>query len=522
MTQSFGIDEELSSSSRSVLETYSELKEILSRSIKEMESSQNTSVQFQMTSTPIRKDKDKLSHLHQFTDRKYIPSPITYKKSDPEEIERLCISRANEECDESKCNSTYMSSELPFMASKKHLSSDISSKQFSVECSTLPIQSDKQTKCSLNHTNYNISESKYTFVSFESHDDQRLKDQTLSFGDLKEKHSDTDEIESGRLEMTDISLQLSGISMSVPVTSVSQVIDHAQDLTKVEVPSLHQSNVLLSCWSIGNTDHLIPTTSCHDYGASEEKIDKINTLKNENCYLEKQFKNVEDRDISKVKDVGYVFRIQELESCLTESDQLHMQEQRLKSKTLGVQMALKHLRINEQYLIDENLRYREQISRLKTEKNFLQLRLSKAEQDGEEYFHEIKMITDKCEELLNQRKLYQDKKNHLSVEKLFLLKEIMDLKREKNRNAEQLAFITAEKDKLVQMLNSIKTMLFTCANEIQELQSGLREALAENSDLRKRNANKTQQQKMNDSKESWSNEEATERNELSTLEMTDL
>ncbi|KAM4052134.1 coiled-coil domain-containing protein 110 isoform 2-T3 [Anomaloglossus baeobatrachus] len=490
-----------------------------------MESSQNPFTQFQMTSTPKYKAMDKLPHLHRITDNTYIPFSVTDKTSDARKNDRLYL-------DESHHTTTYNKSpEVPFMGSKKHLGSEMS---FVPSSNTaLSVKVDKRPKSSLPYTSYQIPESKDSLVSFKGQDDELFNGQMLHISELKGEPSHAEETESQPLQITDVSLRLKESSMST--TSDSQHIDHSVDFPKAEVSSLHQSNALLHTregrirknsldWSTTNTDHpkqVIPLTDCQR--AASEKKEEINTLKNGNCNLQKQLKNVDSRDVAKLKDDDFVFKIQELESYLTESDQLHMQEQRLKSKTVGIQMALKQLQINEQCLKDDNFHYREQISRLKTEKNFLQLRLSRAEQDGEEYVHEINTITDKCEELLNQRKQFQDERNRISVEKQFLAKEIEDFNREKKINCEQLALITAERDKLVNMVNSMKTMVFTYAKEKQELQSRLKEILVENTNLRRKmNTHTTEQQKIDNSRESWSNEETSDRHKLSTLEVTPL
>ncbi|XP_056415698.1 uncharacterized protein LOC130357177 isoform X3 [Hyla sarda] len=435
--------------------------------------------------------------LSQITDRRYIPFPITDEIRDPERIERLCISPANKEYDGKHHNSSCKSSE--FMTSGKHNYSDISSGYFSVEYPSSPINIDKEPKSGLHDTSYRNPELKDSPGSCKS-------DQTMSLNELKGKHSDLEEIESGLLEMT------SDSNGSAPVTNVSQLKDYSVHLSKAQIPAMHEGGVSVHTReartsynsadsppsSISrNTNVPRHVTSTPDFAANNEKVvHEINTLRNENFNLQKEFKKADISDTAMIGDDSYVFRIQELESYLTEPDQLYMQEQRLKNRTAGVQMAIKLLRLNEQCLKDVNFCYREQISRLKTEKNFLQLRLSKAEQDEEEYVQEIRTITDKCEELLNQRKHYHDERNHLFVEKHFLVKEIEDLKREKKRNADLLALVTAENDKLVKMLNSRRTMLFTYAKEKQELLSRLKEALVENSDLkRKINASKTKQVK---------------------------
>ncbi|XP_077135734.1 coiled-coil domain-containing protein 110 [Ranitomeya variabilis] len=489
-----------------------------------MESSPSASTHLQMTSTPKCKAMDKLSPLHGIRDNTHIPFSITDKMSDPKKYDRLYTSCANKECDESQRTTTHKSPELPFMASKKHLASEMPLVPSSY--TALPLKADRQPRSSLPYISHHIPESKDSLVSFEGEEHEQFSDQMLSISELKGKPSHAEEMEFRPLQITDVSLQLNDSSMSV--TSDSRLTDHSVDLPKAEVPYVHQSKALLptrekriveksmdsstrSTTNADNLSHVISITERQERAGSEEK-GKINTLKNENCNLQKQFKNVDDGNVAKGDD--FVFRIQELESYLTESDQLHMQEQRLKSKTEGVQMALKHLQNNEEFLKDENFRYREQIISLKTEKNFLELQLSRAELDGEEYVHEINTITDKCEELLNQRKLFQDERNHLSVEKQFLAKEIEHLNRENKRNAEQLALITAEKDKLVSMVNSMKTMVFTYTKEKKELQSRLKEVLVENTNLRKKISTlRTEQvkRKMDDSKEGWRNEETIDR-----------
>ncbi|XP_073432231.1 coiled-coil domain-containing protein 110 isoform X2 [Dendrobates tinctorius] len=439
--------------------------------------------------------------------------------SDPRKYEsRLYASCANKECEESQRTTTHKSPELPFMASKIHLASEMLLVPSTY--TALPVKVDKRPRSSLSYINHHIPKSKDSLVSFEGEDVEQINDRMLFISELKGNPSPAEEMEFRPLQITDVSLQLNDSSMSA--TSDSRLIDHSIDLTKAEVPYLHQSKALLhtsektivdnsldnSTCSTTNADNLKPVisiTESQERAGSEEK-GKINTLKNENSNLQKHFKNVDGGNVAKGDD--FVFRIQELESYLTESDQVHMQEQRLKSKTEGVQMALKQLQINEEFLKEENFLYREQIISLKTEISFLQLRLSRAEQDGEEYVHEMNTITDKCEELLSQRKLFQDQRNHLSVEKQFLAKEIEHLNRENKRNAEQLALITAEKDKLVNMVISMKTTVFTYAKEKQELQSRLKEVLVDNTNLRRKiSTHTTEQQEMDDSKESWRNEE---------------
>ncbi|XP_069833822.1 coiled-coil domain-containing protein 110 isoform X2 [Dendropsophus ebraccatus] len=422
-----------------------------------------------MTSTPKCKDRVNLSSLSEISDRTFIPFLISDKISDPKRTEWVCISRANEECNERHHGSSYKTSE--FIASGKHLCSDISSGLLSADCSDLPMNTNKESKSSFNDTSYRTSES----IDSPEGPGQPFKDRTLCLSELRGKPSDTEEIESGQLEMTGISLHLSDSSDSAPVTNVSQLKDHS---TKAEVPAGHQNNVSHHTRQARNSEYAVDSPSWSNIDTDH----KINTLRDENS----RCKYVDDTHTAMIKDDGYIFRIQELESYLTESDQRYMQDQRLKSKNASVQMAIKLLHLNEQLLKDENFRYREQISKLKTEKNFLQLRLSKAEQDGEEYIQEIRTITDKCEELLIQRKHLQDERNHLSVEKQFLMKEMEDLRREKKRNSEELALLNVEKDKLVKMVISRKTMLFTYAKEKQELQFKLKKALSENSDLRRK------------------------------------
>ncbi|CAN2391426.1 hypothetical protein PRIEUP_LOCUS1465, partial [Pristimantis euphronides] len=367
-----------------------------------------------------------LPNLCQIKDRMHIPLPATDKINDPEKTDRLCISHANEEKDERNPNSTYELSEGSFTASEKHLGSDISSKLSSADYSALPIKVDNQPKSILKRTNHRISESEDSFILFKGR--TLFKDQTMNLSELKAKHSDTEEIESGQLENSNSSSYLSEGSISTPFTNVSQPLDHSVDLSR-----------------------------------------------NVNCKLHKQFNSLDDTDFL-IKDGDFAFRIQKLESYLTEPDQLHMQVQRLKSRTVGIQMAIKHLRFNEQCLKDENLRHREHINRLKIERDFFQLRLSKAEEDREDYVQEMKTLTDLYEQLLNQKKCIQYEKHRLSVQNQFLIEEIGYLKREKQRNAQLQAMIDANKDELVKITN---VKLFRCTKEKEELQTRLRDALIE-------------------------------------------
>ncbi|CAN2388662.1 hypothetical protein PRIEUP_LOCUS16608, partial [Pristimantis euphronides] len=423
-----------------------------------------------------------LPNLCQIKDRMHIPLPATDKINDPEKTDRLCISHANEEKDERNPNSTYELSEGSFTASEKHLGSDISFKLSSADYSALPIKVDNQPKSILKRTHHRISESEDSFILFKGR--TLLKDQTMNLSELKAKHSDTEEIESGQLENSNSSSYLSEGSISTPFTNVSQPLDHSVDLSRntmnlSELKAKHSDTEEIESGQLENSNsssYLSEGSISTPFTNVSQPLDhSVDLSRNVNCKLHKQFNSLDDTDFL-IKDGDFAFRIQKLESYLTEPDQLHMQVQRLKSRTVGIQMAIKHLRFNEQCLKDENLRHREHINRLKIERDFFQLRLSKAEEDREDYVQEMKTLTDLCEQLLNQKKCIQYEKHRLSVQNQFLIEEIGYLKREKQRNAQLQAMIDANKDELVKITNA---KLFRCTKEKEELQTRLRDALIE-------------------------------------------
>ncbi|XP_063776826.1 uncharacterized protein LOC134923475 isoform X3 [Pseudophryne corroboree] len=429
------------------------------------------------------------SSQSQCMDRSYRPLTITEKS------EKLCNCSANAERAEKYHNSP---------SESKSLYTINSVEPYSKEFPDLAIRANV-------FTSYHNSRPKSPFVSFESDDELEdlLKHQKLSPGQLNRKDSITEERQFELLRITDISSPLNENSLLGVSANTSHLMCHAKDpLTEPTnnihgnnqgiTPSQHQSKTSLikpqteisrlslndTCWDTRNTEQC----ENDDCMGKEATLEQVVHFKHELEKLENQMKILEDGDIATINTIisERVLKIQELRNSLIKSDKSEVRDQRLRNENFGFQRMLEQLHRNTQFLLDENFYYRREISELRTAKAFLQLKLSSAEQDGEDYVQEIKFVADKCEELLNQRKHILDERNFLSIEKQFLMKEIEVLKKEMNKKLEELASVTIEKENLIKVLSSTKARLVSCTKEKQELQSKLTKALIETCLLRRK------------------------------------
>ncbi|XP_072262245.1 coiled-coil domain-containing protein 110 [Pyxicephalus adspersus] len=333
-----------------------------------------------------------------------------------------------------------------------------------------PINTETQQNYILQFTDTDNCEAEKSFVSFKSKE--------VSLGENKKQDSNTQhanrtgEAETENFDMVDSIFNVSG---SGPLSSTMLI---------TEYEDIEHGDPLCVTDLIQTRKHTHPSLEHEERGTTLEKTDNKNTTEKGN--LDKLFKSINEEIAGSQTNnptLKYTFKIQELKSFLSEADQVEFPNQ---DESEPLEKALRQLHTNAQFLRSENLQCREQINRLRTDKTFLHIQLSKAEQDTEMYRQQAKVMNDKCEELFKQRKQIQDERNYLCFEKQLLMKEIELLKEENKTFLKDLSAAVIEKEGLIKKLDSSKKTALSYAREKQEIHSKLNETLMENYRLRRK------------------------------------
>uniref|UniRef100_A0A670IPW2 Uncharacterized protein n=1 Tax=Podarcis muralis TaxID=64176 RepID=A0A670IPW2_PODMU len=106
-----------------------------------------------------------------------------------------------------------------------------------------------------------------------------------------------------------------------------------------------------------------------------------------------------------------------------------------------------------QSLTEQNSKYQKQIKDLHDEKNSLQERLVKSEEDCKECLKEVKRLLKKCKEFQQQKSALEEKQEQLYSENQRMMSEINDLQQKDQKTQETLAFSTHEKISTLQEEN---------------------------------------------------------------------
>ncbi|CAI5784005.1 Uncharacterized protein PODLI_1B016197 [Podarcis lilfordi] len=163
-----------------------------------------------------------------------------------------------------------------------------------------------------------------------------------------------------------------------------------------------------------------------------------------------------------------------------------------------------------QSLTEQNSKYQKQIKDLHDEKNSLQERLVKSEEDCKECLKEVKRLLKKCKEFQQQKSALEEKQEQLYSENQRMMSEINDLQQKDQKTQETLAFSTHEKSDLIVSLKNLEKQVSTLQEENKKLGGEVLQ-LTDNKGLLEKvvgeNQNEMQQLKINE-KTTLSNLEA--------------
>nr|XP_034967962.1 coiled-coil domain-containing protein 110 [Zootoca vivipara] len=163
-----------------------------------------------------------------------------------------------------------------------------------------------------------------------------------------------------------------------------------------------------------------------------------------------------------------------------------------------------------QSLTEQNSKYQKQIKDLHDEKNSLQERLVKSDEDCKECLKEVKRLLKKCKEFQQQKSALEEKQDQLYSQNQRMMCEINDLQQKDQKTQETLAFSTQEKSDLIVSLKKLEKQVSTLQEENKKLGGEVLQ-LTDNKGLLEKvvgeNQNEMQQLKINE-KTTLSNLEA--------------
>ncbi|XP_075466274.1 coiled-coil domain-containing protein 110 isoform X2 [Ascaphus truei] len=503
---------ELPGSSPSALEVQSEINDIFNQSIVELNSAKNSPSKMQMTSTPRCEPTNHYASLFQTT--RSIAPPLSFRENQNDSTKFGMIN-----------------------GETKH-SIEIAEEQYLDLVNRTDVDYKDCFKFA-SHENmlWSDLEQKNTLLSFECDEEfgDVLKMQDIATDVMEGKQLKSQKMDMGLVRKLEAPSHTSASTVSVSCinTDVNQVIVPTPDLDikcrrkrekgqmsdglQTAMLSLQKTNRCLNRKLQPESTYKCSLSAPHKYKNSSEDLSTCEDItsdinrnegkhhlngvpkqtKEETGLLEQIRKHQREK-----KDTEQVTcqrleeeKAQHLENSLCKSDQMQTQVQLSQNENMSLKRTLKQLSINTQCLREENLRYKGQINKLIEDKNIIQARLIKAEQNGEECIREIRKLINTCEDLLNQRKSIQDEKSQLSIEKQYIMREVSELKMEKQQMQKEMAAIARDKDELAKLLKATQKGSLLETKERQQLESKLR-AVSEETKLLKRQIEQNQIQQL--------------------------
>uniref|UniRef100_A0A673STL8 Coiled-coil domain containing 110 n=1 Tax=Suricata suricatta TaxID=37032 RepID=A0A673STL8_SURSU len=196
-------------------------------------------------------------------------------------------------------------------------------------------------------------------------------------------------------------------------------------------------------------------------------------------------KKFENEKTSKVNSVTEqcVAKIQYLQNYLKESMQIQKKVTELENKNMTLKMKIKPLVITTQSLIQKIEIYEKQLKNLVEEKNTIQSKLIKKEEDGKECLKELKKIISKYNVLIGQNKALEEKNNQLSLEKQQMIETLDQLKSKEHKTQNDMAIVNNENNRMSIEMDSMKTNILLIQDEKEMLEKKTHQLLKERSSL---------------------------------------
>ncbi|XP_024905647.1 coiled-coil domain-containing protein 110 isoform X1 [Pteropus alecto] len=203
-------------------------------------------------------------------------------------------------------------------------------------------------------------------------------------------------------------------------------------------------------------------------------------------FVVKQGSVISENDkTSKVNSVTEqcVAKIQYLQNYLKESMQIQKKVTELENENLTLKIKIKPLVFTTQSLIQKIEIYEKQLKNLVEEKNIIQSKLIKTEEDGKECLKELKKIISKYNILQGQNKTLEEKNSQLSLEKQQMIETFDQLKGKEHKTQNDLAIVNNENNRMSIEMESMKTNILLLQDEKEMLEEKTYQLLKEKSSL---------------------------------------
>ncbi|XP_049722201.1 coiled-coil domain-containing protein 110 isoform X3 [Elephas maximus indicus] len=195
----------------------------------------------------------------------------------------------------------------------------------------------------------------------------------------------------------------------------------------------------------------------------------------------------ENKKASKVNSVTEqcVAKIQYLQNYLKESVQIQKKVTELENENLALKTKIKTLVSTTQSLIQKIETYEKQLKDLVEDKNTVQCRLIKTEEDSKECLKELKKVISKYNVLQGQNKTLEEKNSQLSVEKQQMIEMLDQLKHKEHKAQNDFAVVNNENNRMTVEMESMKTNVLLIQDEKEMLEEKNHQLLKEKSSLEK-------------------------------------
>ncbi|KAM5264330.1 LOW QUALITY PROTEIN: coiled-coil domain-containing protein 110 [Ctenodactylus gundi] len=179
----------------------------------------------------------------------------------------------------------------------------------------------------------------------------------------------------------------------------------------------------------------------------------------------------ENEKTSKVSSVTEqcVAKIQYLQNYLKESVQTQKKVTELENENLTLRTKMKPLILTTQSLVQKIETYEKQVKNLMEEKNAIQSKFIKTEEESKECLKEFKKIIGKCSVLQGQNKALEEKNSQLSSEKQQVLEALDQLKSKEHKAQNDIAVINNENNRMGIEVEAMKTNILLLQNEKEML-----------------------------------------------------
>ncbi|XP_077000369.1 coiled-coil domain-containing protein 110 isoform X2 [Tamandua tetradactyla] len=178
-----------------------------------------------------------------------------------------------------------------------------------------------------------------------------------------------------------------------------------------------------------------------------------------------------------------VTKIQYLQNYLKESMQIQKKATELENENLSLKTKIKILISTTQSLIQKVETYEKQFKNLAEEKNAMQSRLIKTEEDGKAYLKELKKIISKYNVLQNQNKTLEERNSQLSLEKQQVIETLDQVKSKEHKIQNDMAIVNTENNRMNIEMESMKTNILLIQDEKEMLEKKTYQLLKEKSSL---------------------------------------